>query len=104
MTTPQNDVMFRGQLYEIARYAATDGTVEGAALAKRWKRAFLEYANLSARYLVHAKEMAKLKVEPAELLERFDALDEAFDELYDRCRPIFTDIIAYAEKLKVRHG
>jgi predicted nuclease with TOPRIM domain len=82
-------------LYDIAHAAEGDGTQDGAALARQWKRLYAEYAVLSARYLALAKQMAKLRLEPDQVVERYDALDKAFDELQDRMEPLSKDLKTY---------
>ncbi len=83
--------------YDIVYAAATNGTAEGAALARRWKQLYAEYVALSARYYALTKRFQKLLLEPDELVEKYQALDEAFDELQERMEPLFSDLERFAK-------
>ncbi len=84
-------------LVHAAHAAANDGTPEGTALAARWKRLQMEYVGLSTRYLALQKQIQKLYLDPDEICARYEALDDAFDENWERTQPLFSDLEEWAK-------
>lgn len=86
-------------MYRLALAASLDGSQEGAELAKEYKRNYVQYSILSARYLALVKELAKMRLHPDEVESKYAALDEAFDKLQDESIiPLDKELKAYFQK------
>lgn len=86
--------MFSG--LELATLAAASPTPEAREITKRWKAIFARYSNLSKRYWNLTKQLQSLRLEPAQVEGRYQALDEAFDEVCEEISAVYVDLEKWA--------
>ena len=82
--------------HDLAWVASTSPTQEARELTTRWKTLFAKYANLSKRYWNIQKQMQALRLEPSKVKERYETLDEQFDEVCGEMNALYEDLDKWA--------
>jgi hypothetical protein len=82
--------------HEFVWAASNSATPEARELTKRWKSVFAKYANLSKRYWNIVKQVQALRLEPAKVQERHEALDGEFDNVCRELEALYADLAEWA--------